>query len=85
MEGLAMEMNAHALAELWPVLLSIVFLIVWLIRLEAKVLYLEKEHEMRLENDKEIWNKFDNMQKLLSQIMQSLARLEGKLEGRNHD
>jgi hypothetical protein len=62
-----------------------VFLIVWLIRLEAKVLYLEKEHEMRLENDKEIWNKFDNMQKLLSQIMQSLARLEGKLEGRQHD
>lgn len=47
--------------------------IVWMVRLESKVLYLEK-------SDKSHWEKLDDMKKKLEQISESLARLEGKLE-----
>lgn len=72
------------ISDVWPLILSAVFVIIWLIRLEAKVLYLEKQNEHRLENDKMIWEKFEALQSTLTTILQSLARLEGKLEGR-HD
>ena len=41
--------DAHLLFEnisnLWPIVLSLVFVLVWLVRIESKVLYLEKAHE----------------------------------------
>lgn len=55
--------------DIWQVLLGGVFFMVWLIRLEAKVLYLEKD-----------WQKLDAMQVKLQEIAEALARLEGKLE-----
>jgi hypothetical protein len=77
------------LSEMWPILLSIVFLIAWAIRLEAKVMYLEKAHEAEVQNkneaDKLIWEKFDHMQATMTAILQSLARLEGKLEGTHNE
>jgi hypothetical protein len=78
------ELMLSNISEIWPLVLSAVFVIIWLIRLEAKVLYLEKQNEHRLENDKMIWDKFEAVQSTLTNILQSLARLEGKLEGR-HD
>ena len=57
----------------WPLAVSLFFTIVWLVRLEAKVLYLEKQ-------EGEHWDKLDAMQRKLDKIAESLARLEGKLE-----
>lgn len=73
------------LSSLWPVVLSLVFVLVWLVRLESKVLYLEKAHDDEVKNkqalDDQIWAKLDEVQKSLSKITESLARLEGRLDG----
>lgn len=79
----------HNLPEFWPIIIACVVFIVWLIRLESKVLYLENDHKKEveakmLEQDK-IWEKLNELQTTLTNILQSLARLEGKLEGREHD
>lgn len=63
---------AKFIAELWPIFLSVLFCVIWLIRLEAKVLYLEKDND-------EHWKKLDDVQMKLDSIAESLARLEGKL------
>lgn len=65
------------IAEMWPVVLSIIVFFIWLIRLEAKVLYLERDRN-------EHWNKIDAMQNKLQEIAESLARLEGKLETKHN-
>ncbi len=71
--------------EVSAIVLSVIFFIIWLVRLEAKLLYLEKEFAVSLtmdqQREKAIWNKFDTMQETLNQILQKLSRLEGKLEG----
>lgn len=73
------------ISNLWPVILSLVFVLVWLVRIEAKVMYLEKAHEDEVKNkqalDDQIWAKLDEVQKSLSKITESLARLEGRLDG----
>lgn len=73
------------ISNLWPVILSLVFVLVWLVRIEAKVMYLEKAHEDEVKNkqalDDQIWAKLDEVQKSLSRITESLARLEGRLDG----
>lgn len=69
-------MIAELISNLWPVFLSFGFGLIWLIRLEAKVLQLETEHNA-------VNNKLDSMQNKLIEIGESLARLEGKLEGKN--
>jgi hypothetical protein len=53
------------------------FTLVWCIRLEAKVLYLEKNAE---ENKLSIWQKLESFQGLLMELSQGVARIEGKLE-----
>lgn len=70
-------MATALLVDLWPVILSFSFSIIWLIRLEAKVLYLEKDRE-------EHWSKLDAMQDKLQEIAEALARMEGKLEGNSN-
>jgi hypothetical protein len=80
--------DAHLLFEnissLWPIVLSLVFVLVWLVRIESKVLYLEKAHDDEVKNkqalDDQIWEKLDEVQKSLSKITESLARLEGRLD-----
>lgn len=64
--------------EAWPVILSAMFFMIWLIRLESKVLYLERDRN-------EHWNKIDAMQTKLQEIAEALARLEGKLETKHNE
>jgi len=45
--------------------------IIWFVRLEAKVLYLEKSTDAH-------WDKLEEMKEKLDKIAESLARLEGK-------
>ena len=71
-------MDSSRIIEIWPVFVSIIFAGVWLIRLEAKVLYLEKNQSSHLE-------KLDQMNNKLQEISESLARMEGKLHGNTHD
>lgn len=83
------------LDKLWPILLSMVAFVIWLIRLEAEVKYLKKGMEALAEEalhhrdslelrygelDKAIWEKFEALQASMNSIMQTLGRLEGKLE-----
>jgi dsDNA-binding SOS-regulon protein len=65
--------SEEAVITYWPIILSIFFSVVWFVRLEAKVLYLEKQ-------EKDHWDKLDEMQDKLDKIAESLARLEGRLE-----
>lgn len=55
----------------------LMFTLVWCIRLEAKVLYLEKNAE---ENKLSIWQKLESLQSTLMELSQGVARIEGKLE-----
>ncbi len=61
------------LGDIWPVVVSFLFSYAWLIRLEAKVLNMEKQNN---KTDKLL----DQMKEKLDSISESLARLEGKLE-----
>jgi len=76
-------LDAQTISNLWPVLLSFLALVVWCIRLESKVLYLEKDHEKTRveisEKDKLIWAKHDSLQATLNQILQAIGELKGKL------
>ena len=65
------------LLKLWPVFLFLLAAFAWLIRLEAKVMYLEKDHD---ENKKAIWEKIKTIESMLLKISESLARIEGKLD-----
>ncbi len=55
----------------------------WLIRLEAKVIYLEKDHdEHKANGDKKItdmWLKIESILSTLNQVAQGVARLEGQI------
>ena len=71
-------MNLAFIADNSNLIISVLIGLVWLVRLEAKVLYLERDREFH-------WNKIDMMQLKLQEIAESLARLEGKLEGNPND
>ena len=60
-------------AVFWPVIGTSFAFVVWLIRLEAKVLNLESDGRNK-------WEKLDRMQNKLDEIAESLARLEGRLD-----
>jgi len=71
------------LHSIWPVLISIVGLIVWLIRLEGRVNTHEKDIT-RLDKAQEIQSvKHDELDsrlvEQLAQVRESLARIEGAL------
>lgn len=84
------------LADLWHVLLTFVLLIAWCVRLEAKVLFLEKQLEseaaridhahqefqdQQSEKTQALWTKIDAMSAMMSAMLQAVGRLEGKLDG----
>lgn len=58
--------------------------IAWFIRLEAKVLYLEKDHDEHKKNGSEQMEKMaikiDAFQITLNQVLQGIARLEGQIK-----
>jgi hypothetical protein len=70
--------------NIWPVLIALIGFAVWLVKLESKV-HVNKtafdEHKKE-QNEKQlaIWNKFDTFQVTLMSILQSVSRLEGRLE-----
>jgi hypothetical protein len=59
-------------------LLSIlVGVVAWNIRLESKVNNLEKNHSDNVES---VWKKLDDVQKNVIDVLQSVARMEGKID-----
>lgn len=76
--------DPNVLTAVWPVLLSLIFVIVWCIRLESKVLYLEKDLENHklaaTDANKVIWSKWDTLQATLNQVLQAVGELKGRLE-----
>lgn len=71
----------------WPILLAILGFIAWLLRVEAKVVYLERYtrelSEQVTRRDTAMWQALNSMQKDIRDILQHLAKIEGKLEGSN--
>lgn len=82
-----MDEVTKTIHELWPVFLGALIAFAWLIRLEAKVLYLEKDQtkseEILKVKDATMWAKFGTIETNMNLILQSLGRLEGKLSNRN--
>ena len=79
--------------NVYYVITGIIGFVAWLIRLEAKVLYLDKDFsnhkkeavkkdELHEQKDAKIWEKFDNVYNQLNEITKSLSRIEGKLENK---
>jgi len=72
-------------------ILALIAGIAWLVRVESKVLYLEKdllEHKIReKEKDKIIWDKIESVQKSIGQVLESVIRMEEhiKIIQRNKD
>lgn len=75
--------------KLWPIFGCFGFGVVWFIRLESKVAYLDKDHSNLVvavkEKDLAMWSKIDSIQTTLNQLLQAIARLEGKMDVRNHE
>lgn len=84
--------NYELLTAFWPILATIGSLafigIVWFIRLEAKVLYLERNLErselVAKEKERVMWEKIDALQNSLNQLLQGIGRVEGKLDAKEH-
>lgn len=55
-------------------------LIAWAVRVEAKVLYLEKElseHKSReKEKDRVFWDKIESLQKSIGQVLETVIRMD---------
>lgn len=74
-------MSAEIISEIAPWLIgSSVAVIIWLVRLEAKVLSLEKEADNNSKKDDKIWEKFNHIESKLGDIYTILARLETLIE-----
>ena len=75
------------LNQYWPIILSAVLALVWLIRLESKVQ--EHEEDIRIMRDdnkaeiKEINRKLDNMADELKKICVAFSELSGFIKGRD--
>lgn len=74
------------LNQYWPIILSAVLALVWLIRLESKVQ--EHEEDIRIMRDdnkaeiKEINRKLDNMADELKKICVAFSELSGFIKGK---
>lgn len=79
--------NIQYLEKLWPLIVSLVLVVAWLIRLESKVLYMEKDSlKTAAENSKReegMWKKFDEVNNKLTEALKTLSKIEGRLEGHN--
>lgn len=70
--------------EFWPIIVFLGGSLVWFVRLESKVLYLEKDHEHhkdeREKKDAILWAKFDAIQISTNEVREILARVEERLK-----
>lgn len=77
------------ITDSWLVLLSIIAGVAWLIRIESKVLYLEKDHgksnEANAKREEAMWKKFEEVNNKLTEALKSLSKIEGRLEHHNKD
>lgn len=71
------------LIKLLPVIIPTALALIWFIRLEAKVMYLERDHakleDAVKEKDKMLWQKIDNVRDDITKILEAIARLDGRL------
>jgi hypothetical protein len=83
-------MNIEILSQIWPIFLTLIFVIIWAVRLEAKNMSCEKEYlridrdlaELKIKIDSEhskIDSRFETVALKLNEIGCSLARIEGAL------
>lgn len=79
-------MTLEFILRAWPVFAALIGVVAWFIRLESKVLYLERDHLKQNESNEKrestMWAKIDAIQATSTAILQSLAKIEGKLEAR---
>lgn len=70
--------------KIGPLTVALIGAIAWLIRVEAKVLYLEKDHrdhkEVTKVREDDIRGKMDKLQETNISILQSLARIETEVK-----
>lgn len=62
--------------EVWPIFLSAIAFIIWLVRLEGKVRTLERDHAILVTKHENLDSELVHE---LSQVKQALARIEGRL------
>ena len=67
------------LLKYWPLFAATVGMVAWFARLEAKVLYRERDRRDRSSKDREMWNKIDSLQKSIGELLESVGRIEGRL------
>lgn len=72
------------IVDLWPILVAIFCLVIWAIRLEAKVIYLDltfkEKHAEYIKKDEVFWSKIDSLQTTMNQVLQALGELKGKID-----
>lgn len=64
------------LPDYWPIFAAGMAGLIWLIRLEAKILYMEKASD---KNEEALWSKLNDVQALILQLIQSVGELKGKV------
>lgn len=88
-------MNVSLSLDLWQLVLAAVLTVVWLVRLEAKVMAaevdrnrlektIEKVENYATQREIAIWEKLEDLQETMTEILQKLSRIEGNLEHK-HD
>lgn len=71
----------EVVSKLWPVFLGMLGLVIWAIRLEAKVSYLERHNEADVKKEQAVWDRFDALNSMVTEVLKSVSRLEGRFEG----
>lgn len=77
------------ISDLWPIFTGFIISIIWFIRLEAKVLFLKENHKDHVDavtrKDAALWAKVDSLQTSITNVLQGVARLEGKMDSHRQD
>lgn len=83
-----MSEKIQIISDLWPIVLAFLLGLIWLVRLEAKFLNLKSNYDNYVvaekDKDKVMWDKFESIQTSLNTLLQSVARLEGKMDNSIH-
>lgn len=76
-------LDGKTILDLWPIIVAIFCLVIWAIRLEAKVIYLDitakEKHAEYVKKDEVFWSKIDSLQTSMNQVLQALGELKGKI------
>ncbi len=75
--------------SLWPIAVGFVVFIAWLVRLEAKVLYLERDlirsAKESAKKEASMSTEMKEVNSKLTEALKSLAKIEGRLESQNRN